>query len=148
MPVMIDSVKLRRDCAADFFSHYEYLCALQDSVPLPAVRACLRDGVLDFNADRLRAVDWAPLLSTLRVNRDLPLVAIKSSFQPWLGETVLRSGGARGGSPVQRKAAKRPPPSHKGVFAAVSLAGRRLGRLSGVVKLGSKTRDCILLQRG
>lgn len=95
MPVMIDSVKLRRDCAADFFSHYEYLCALQDSVPLPAVRACLRDGVLDFNADRLRAVDWAPLLSTLRVNRDLPLVAIKSSFQPWLGETVLRSGGAR-----------------------------------------------------
>ncbi|XP_051002163.1 centrosomal protein of 78 kDa [Acomys russatus] len=86
---MIDSVKLRRDCAADFFSHYEYLCALQDSVPLPAVRACLRDGVLDFNADRLRAVDWAPLLSTLRVNRDLPLVAIKSSFQPWLGETGL-----------------------------------------------------------
>ncbi|XP_036062733.1 centrosomal protein of 78 kDa isoform X2 [Onychomys torridus] len=84
---MIDSVKLRRDCAADFFSHYEYLCALQDSVPLPAVRSCLRDGVLDFNADRLRMVDWAPLLSTLRVNRDLPLVAIKSSFQPWLGET-------------------------------------------------------------
>ncbi|CAO2584892.1 Centrosomal protein of 78 kDa, partial [Lemmus lemmus] len=85
--VMIDSVKLRRDSAADFFSHYEYLCALQDSVPLPAVRSCLRDGVLDFNADRLRVVDWAPLLSTLRVNRDLPLVAIKSSFQPWLGET-------------------------------------------------------------
>lgn len=91
---MIDSVKLRRDCAADFFSHYEYLCALQDSAPLPALRACLRDGVLDFNADRLRAVDWAPLLSSLKVNRDLPLVAIKSSFQPWLGETVLRSGGA------------------------------------------------------
>ncbi|XP_038944919.1 centrosomal protein of 78 kDa isoform X3 [Rattus norvegicus] len=89
---MIDSVKLRRDCATDFFSHYEYLCALQDSAPLPAVRACLRDGVLDFNADRLRAVDWAPLLSSLRVNRDLPLVAIKSSFQPWLGESVLRSG--------------------------------------------------------
>lgn len=93
--VMIDSVKLRRDCAADFFSHYEYLCALQDSVPLPAVRSCLRDGVLDFNADRLRMVDWAPLLSTLRVNRDLPLVAIKSSFQPWLGETGLQPGGAR-----------------------------------------------------
>ncbi|CAO2584891.1 Centrosomal protein of 78 kDa [Lemmus lemmus] len=91
---MIDSVKLRRDSAADFFSHYEYLCALQDSVPLPAVRSCLRDGVLDFNADRLRVVDWAPLLSTLRVNRDLPLVAIKSSFQPWLGETGLQPGGS------------------------------------------------------
>ncbi|XP_032164101.1 centrosomal protein of 78 kDa isoform X3 [Mustela erminea] len=84
---MIDSVKLRRDSAADFFSHYEYLCALQDSVPLPSVRACLREGVLDFNADRLRLVDWAPLLSTLKINKDLPLVSVKSFFQPWLGET-------------------------------------------------------------
>ncbi|XP_006835074.1 PREDICTED: centrosomal protein of 78 kDa [Chrysochloris asiatica] len=84
---MIDSVKLRRDSAADFYSHYEYLCALQDSVPLPAVRASLREGVLDFNADRLRVVDWAPLLSTLKVNKDLPVVSIKSFFQPWLGET-------------------------------------------------------------
>ncbi|KAF6327088.1 centrosomal protein 78 [Rhinolophus ferrumequinum] len=83
---MIDSVKLRRDSAADFFSHYEYRCALQDSVPLPAVRACLREGVLDFNADRLRLVDWAPLLSTLKINKDLPLVSIKSFFQPWLAE--------------------------------------------------------------
>lgn len=86
---MIDSVKLRRDSAADFFSHYEYLCALQDSVPLPAVRACLREGVLDFNADRLRLVDWTPLLRTLKINKDLPLVSIKSFFQPWLGETGL-----------------------------------------------------------
>ncbi|XP_032146767.1 centrosomal protein of 78 kDa isoform X3 [Sapajus apella] len=84
---MIDSVKLRRDSAADFFSHYEYLCALQDSVPLPAVRACLREGVLDFNADRLRGVDWEPLLSTLKINKDLPLISIKSYFQPWLGDT-------------------------------------------------------------
>ncbi|XP_014928097.3 centrosomal protein of 78 kDa isoform X2 [Acinonyx jubatus] len=84
---MIDSVKLRRDSAADFFSHYEYLCALQDSVPLPSVRACLREGVLDFNADRLRVVDWAPLLSTLKINKDLPLISIKSFFQSWLGET-------------------------------------------------------------
>ncbi|XP_053431725.1 centrosomal protein of 78 kDa isoform X2 [Nycticebus coucang] len=83
---MIDSVKLRRDGATDFFSHYEYLCALQDSVPLPAVRSCLREGVLDFNADRLRMVDWAPLLSTLKINKDLPLISIKSFFQPWLGE--------------------------------------------------------------
>uniref|UniRef100_G3TA78 Centrosomal protein of 78 kDa n=1 Tax=Loxodonta africana TaxID=9785 RepID=G3TA78_LOXAF len=88
---MIDSVKLRRDSAADFYSHYEYLCALQDSVPLAAVRACLREGVLDFDADRLRVVDWAPLLSTLKVNKNLPLISIKSFFQPWLGETVLRA---------------------------------------------------------
>ncbi|XP_066113139.1 centrosomal protein of 78 kDa isoform X1 [Saccopteryx bilineata] len=84
---MIDSVKLRRDSAADFFSHYEYLCSLQDSVPLPAVRACLREGVLDFNADRLRLGDWTPLLSALKINKDLPLVSVKSFFQPWVGET-------------------------------------------------------------
>ncbi|XP_057414212.1 uncharacterized protein LOC130709381 isoform X3 [Balaenoptera acutorostrata] len=59
------SVKLRRDSAADFFWHCEDLCALQDSVPLPAVRASLREGLLDFNADRLRGVDWAPPLRTL-----------------------------------------------------------------------------------
>ncbi|XP_054583418.1 centrosomal protein of 78 kDa isoform X3 [Eptesicus fuscus] len=84
---MIDSVKVRRDSAADFFSHYEYLCALQDSVPLPAVRASLREGVLDFDADRLRSVDWAPLLNTLKINKDLPLISIKSFFQSGLGET-------------------------------------------------------------
>lgn len=124
---MIDSVKLRRDSAADFFSHYEYLCALQDSVPLPAVRSCLRDGVLDFNADRLRVVDWAPLLSTLRVNRDLPLVAIKSSFQPWLGETGLQPGDARVRSERRESGAPEPAkpasPIHKGVFAAASFSG-------------------------
>ncbi|TKC45723.1 hypothetical protein EI555_017259, partial [Monodon monoceros] len=48
------SVKLRQDSAADSFSRSEDLCALQGSVPLPAVRASLREGLLDFNADRLR----------------------------------------------------------------------------------------------
>ncbi|XP_036186657.1 centrosomal protein of 78 kDa isoform X2 [Myotis myotis] len=84
---MIDSVKVRRDSAADFFSHYEYLCALQDAVPLPAVRASLREGVLDFDADRLRLVDWTPLLNTLKSNKDLPLISIKSFFPSGLGET-------------------------------------------------------------
>ncbi|XP_075405874.1 centrosomal protein of 78 kDa isoform X2 [Tenrec ecaudatus] len=87
---MIDSVKLRRDSVADFYSHYEYLCSLQDSVPLPAVRASLREGVLELNADRLRAADWAPLLNTLKINKDLPLLSIKSCFQPWLGDAVDR----------------------------------------------------------
>lgn len=84
---MIDSVKVRRDSAADFFSHYEYLCALQDAVPLPAVRASLREGVLDFDADRLRLVDWTPLLNTLKINKDLPLISIKSFFPSGLGDT-------------------------------------------------------------
>ena len=48
-----------------FFWHCEDLCALQDSVPLPAVGDSLREGLLDFNAHRLRGVDWVPPLSTL-----------------------------------------------------------------------------------
>uniref|UniRef100_A0A7N4P7R9 Centrosomal protein 78 n=1 Tax=Sarcophilus harrisii TaxID=9305 RepID=A0A7N4P7R9_SARHA len=86
---MIDSVKLRRESAADFFSHYEYLCALQDSIPLPVVRANLRLGVLDFNADRLKLLDWAPLLSALRINKNLPSVAIRSSYQPGFGDSAF-----------------------------------------------------------
>ena len=61
----IITVKLCRDSAADFLWRCEDLCALQDSVPLPTVHASLREGLLDFNTDRLRGVDWAPPLSTL-----------------------------------------------------------------------------------
>ena len=41
-------MKLRCDSAADFLPRCEDLCALQDSVPLPALRAFLREGVLDL----------------------------------------------------------------------------------------------------
>ena len=61
---MIHSVKLPRDNTADCFSTVS-TCVLQDSLPLPAVRASLQEDLLDFNADRLRVVDWAPLLSPL-----------------------------------------------------------------------------------
>ncbi|XP_069891895.1 centrosomal protein of 78 kDa isoform X3 [Dipodomys merriami] len=91
---MIDSVKLRRASAADFFSHYEYVCALQDVVPLPAVRARLREGVLDLHADRLRPADWAPLLGALCVSRDLPLVSIRSACPP-ADSDVNRVGRSR-----------------------------------------------------
>ncbi|KAJ8775529.1 hypothetical protein J1605_016279 [Eschrichtius robustus] len=59
------SVKLCYDNEADFFPCCEDLCTLQDLVPLPTLRASLWEGLLDFNADHLRGVDWAPLLSTL-----------------------------------------------------------------------------------
>ncbi|TKC38708.1 hypothetical protein EI555_002802 [Monodon monoceros] len=42
------SVKLHRDSAAEFFSRSEDLCALQGSVPLPAVCASLREGLLEL----------------------------------------------------------------------------------------------------
>lgn len=79
---MIDSVQIRRQGAFDFQAHYEYLCVLQDSVPLPAVKANLRHGILDINGDRIKLADWKPILDTLRINKNLNSIAIRSFIQP------------------------------------------------------------------
>ncbi|XP_078531982.1 centrosomal protein of 78 kDa isoform X2 [Lissotriton helveticus] len=79
---MIDSVQIRRQGAFDFQAHYEYLCVLQDSVPLPAVKANLRHGILDINGDRVKLADWKPILDTLRINKNLNSIAIRSFLQP------------------------------------------------------------------
>ncbi|KAK7489948.1 hypothetical protein BaRGS_00018813 [Batillaria attramentaria] len=79
---MIESVQARQRGAYDFESHYDNLCALQDSVPLAAVKAHLSSGVLDINADRVRATDWMPILNTLQINKSLEYVAVRSFFQP------------------------------------------------------------------
>uniref|UniRef100_A0A8D2Q1F4 Centrosomal protein of 78 kDa n=1 Tax=Varanus komodoensis TaxID=61221 RepID=A0A8D2Q1F4_VARKO len=62
---MIDSVRIRRQCSLDFYSHYEHLCAIQGCAPLASVKAKTPHGVLDLNADRIRAADWGPLLNAL-----------------------------------------------------------------------------------
>ncbi len=51
---MIESVAVRQRGGTDFATHYENLCALQSSCPLPAVKAHLHEGVIDINADRLK----------------------------------------------------------------------------------------------
>ncbi|XP_069817909.1 centrosomal protein of 78 kDa isoform X2 [Dendropsophus ebraccatus] len=84
---MIDSVRIRHQGAMDFRSHYDYLCVLQDSVPLQAVKAGLKQGSLSFNADRVKLSDWPPILNTLKINKSLTHVAIKSCHQPGLGES-------------------------------------------------------------
>ncbi|XP_075684446.1 centrosomal protein of 78 kDa isoform X2 [Rhinoderma darwinii] len=84
---MIDSVRIRHQGAMDFRSHYDYLCVLQDSVPLQVVKAYLRGGVLRFNADRVKLSDWPPILNTLKINKSLICVSIKSCHQPGLGES-------------------------------------------------------------
>uniref|UniRef100_A0A8C6ZV86 Uncharacterized protein n=1 Tax=Nothoprocta perdicaria TaxID=30464 RepID=A0A8C6ZV86_NOTPE len=86
---MIDSVKVRRQCMQDFYSHYEHLCALQGSVPLKAVKANLSEGALDLTVDRIKAGDWAPLLHALRHGKTLTSVAIRSFHQQGLGESGL-----------------------------------------------------------
>ncbi|XP_076438953.1 centrosomal protein of 78 kDa-like isoform X2 [Babylonia areolata] len=79
---MIESVQARQRGAYDFESHYDNLCALQDSVPLAAVKANLSSGILDINADRVRAPDWPPIIHTLQINKSLEYVAIRSHFTP------------------------------------------------------------------
>ncbi|NXD81178.1 CEP78 protein, partial [Halcyon senegalensis] len=84
---MIESVKIRRQCMLDFYSHYEHLCALQGSVPLKAVKTGLTQGALDLTVDCIKAADWAPLLSALRHNKTLTSIGIRSFHQQGLGES-------------------------------------------------------------
>ncbi|KAJ8311459.1 hypothetical protein KUTeg_010814 [Tegillarca granosa] len=79
---MIESVQVRQRGAYDFESHYDNLCAMQDSCPLPAVKAHLAQNVLDINGDRVRVTDWMPILNTLRINKSLEFIAIRSYYTP------------------------------------------------------------------
>ncbi|XP_065405507.1 centrosomal protein of 78 kDa isoform X5 [Chrysemys picta bellii] len=85
---MIDSVKIRRQSTLDFYSHYEFLCAVQGSVPLKTVKANVNQGILELNADRLKAPDWAPLLNAIRHNKTLTSIVIRSFHQQGLGESA------------------------------------------------------------
>ncbi|NXI63755.1 CEP78 protein, partial [Anseranas semipalmata] len=84
---MIDSVKIRRQCMLDFYTHYEHLCAVQGSVPLKAVKANLTQGTLDLIVDRIKAADWAPLLNAIRHDKTLTSMGIRSFHQQGLGES-------------------------------------------------------------
>ncbi|PKU43638.1 centrosomal protein of 78 kda [Limosa lapponica baueri] len=84
---MIESVKIRRQCLLDFYSHYEHLCALQGSVPLKAVKANLAQSALDLTVDRIKAADLAPLLNAIRHNKTLTSIGIRSFHQQGLGES-------------------------------------------------------------
>ncbi|XP_027526513.1 centrosomal protein of 78 kDa isoform X5 [Neopelma chrysocephalum] len=78
---MIESVKLRRQCMLDFYSHYEHLCELQGSVPLKAVKANLTQNGIDLIVDHIKATDWAPLLNAIRHNKTLTSIGIRSLHQ-------------------------------------------------------------------
>ncbi|NXQ65979.1 CEP78 protein, partial [Quiscalus mexicanus] len=84
---MIESVKLRRRCMLDFFSHYEHLCELQGSLPLKAVKASMTRDAIDLIVDHIKATDWAPLLNALRHNKTLASIRIRSLHQHGLEES-------------------------------------------------------------
>uniref|UniRef100_H2XSH8 Centrosomal protein of 78 kDa n=1 Tax=Ciona intestinalis TaxID=7719 RepID=H2XSH8_CIOIN len=75
-----ESVAVRQRGAFDFASCYDNLCALQSTVPLSTVKAHLANGILDINGDKIRMIDWSPILNTLKINRNLRYVSIKSYF--------------------------------------------------------------------
>ncbi|XP_048359999.1 centrosomal protein of 78 kDa isoform X2 [Sphaerodactylus townsendi] len=96
---MIDSVKIRRQCSLDFYSHYEHLCSLAGCLPLPAVKARKLHGILDINVDRIKANDWAPLLNAIRQNKTLTSIAIRSLHHQGHGD----SGAERHGPSFKRR---------------------------------------------
>ncbi|XP_021386202.2 centrosomal protein of 78 kDa isoform X1 [Lonchura striata] len=84
---MIESVKLRRRCMLDFYSHYEHLCELQGSLPLKAVKANVTRDAIDLIVDHIKDTDWAPLLNALRHNKTLTSIGIRSLHQHGLEES-------------------------------------------------------------
>ncbi|XP_070690241.1 centrosomal protein of 78 kDa [Pempheris klunzingeri] len=80
-----DGAHIRRRGAQDFMSYYDFACARQESVPLPAVKINLEKGMLDFNGDRVKLLDWPPILNSLCINKHLHHIAISSSYQATLG---------------------------------------------------------------
>ena len=78
---MIESVQARHRGAFQFEDHYDNLCALQDTAPLPAVKAHLNQGVIDLNGDRIRLNDWMPIINTIKINKSLQFIAVRSYYQ-------------------------------------------------------------------
>ncbi|XP_070537110.1 centrosomal protein of 78 kDa-like isoform X2 [Ptychodera flava] len=85
---MIESVQARHLGAYDFASHYDNLCMLQNSCPLQSVKAHIHDDVLDINADRIRLNDWTPILNSIKINRHLRFIGIRSYYQYVTGEGI------------------------------------------------------------
>ncbi|XP_029366194.1 centrosomal protein of 78 kDa [Echeneis naucrates] len=80
-----DSAQIRRQGAQDFMVYYDFACARQESVPLPAVKMNLDKGMLDFNGDRVKLADWPPIINSISINKNLQHIAISSTYQTTLG---------------------------------------------------------------
>ncbi|XP_070820049.1 centrosomal protein of 78 kDa isoform X2 [Chaetodon trifascialis] len=76
-----DSAHIRQRGAQDFMAYYDFACARQESVPVPAVKMNLDKGMLDFNGDRVKLTDWPPILNSICINKHLHHIAISSTYQ-------------------------------------------------------------------
>jgi len=75
----------------DFDGCYEQLCCLQSTMPLQFVKVHLKEGVLDINGDKVRMIDWAPILDSIKINKSLRFIAIRSFFQIPNGSSCKKS---------------------------------------------------------
>lgn len=88
---MFESVAMRQKGGLDFQLHYDNLCALSNTCPIPAVKARLVQNVLDLNGDRIRTNDWLPILNTIRINKTLEYIAIRSFYLPEMEAKDLKA---------------------------------------------------------
>ncbi|KAI3372713.1 hypothetical protein L3Q82_023181, partial [Scortum barcoo] len=85
-PKMVqDNAQIRLRGAQDFMAYYDFVCARQESAPVPAIKMNLDKGMLDFNGDRVKLTDWPPILSSISINKHLHHIAISSTYQASLG---------------------------------------------------------------
>ncbi|XP_077456168.1 centrosomal protein of 78 kDa-like isoform X2 [Stigmatopora argus] len=76
-----ESVEMRRLGADNFTEYYNYACTQQGSTPLTVVKMHVDKGLLEFNGDRAKFADWAPILDSISINKHLQHIAIVSTFQ-------------------------------------------------------------------
>ncbi len=70
---------------ASFWDNYEHICALQNLIPVQAIKAslaCEGASVLNLNADKLRSADWEPIFAAIRINKGLSKIVISSNYNP------------------------------------------------------------------
>ncbi|XP_077571889.1 centrosomal protein of 78 kDa-like isoform X1 [Stigmatopora nigra] len=76
-----ECVEMRRLGADNFTEYYNYACTQQGSTPLTVVKMHVDKGLLEFNGDRAKMADWAPILDSISINKHLGHIAIVSAFQ-------------------------------------------------------------------
>uniref|UniRef100_T2MCM4 Centrosomal protein of 78 kDa n=1 Tax=Hydra vulgaris TaxID=6087 RepID=T2MCM4_HYDVU len=80
----------KRQQKEDFGFEYERLCAQFSCCPSSRVTANLKDYKLDFNGDRIGLKEWEPLLCSIKVNKSLKTISIKSVKQPTEGNKLVK----------------------------------------------------------
>ncbi|KAL3318310.1 Centrosomal protein of 78 kDa [Cichlidogyrus casuarinus] len=66
--------------AFDFNYYYDSMCVLKDLSPVSAIKANIGKGIIDICVDSLKYPDWAPMLESIKINRNLRFYSFKSKL--------------------------------------------------------------------